>query len=133
MKLKKKYIVFICLGALIFSIAGVIVTAIIKENAKYNITGKITSVSVSGRVDKLPDPTVIYDESEIDILLKCLKKVKINNQHQIKNIMTAPNFYEITFTFEDGKTKTYEYIVYPATKCNRPFEDFYKLFSQEGE
>ena len=133
MKLKKKYIVFICLGALIFSIAGVILTAIIKENAKYNITGKITSVSVSGRVDSLPDPTVIYDEGEIDVLLNCLKKVKINNRHQIRNIQTAPWFYEITFTFEDGKTKTYEYIVYPATKCSNPFEDFYKLFSQEGE
>ncbi|MBQ6875252.1 MAG: hypothetical protein IJN46_03325 [Lachnospiraceae bacterium] len=131
--MKKKYIVFICLGALIFSIAGVIVTAIIKENAKYNITGKITSVSVSGRVDKLPDPTVIFDEGEIDVLLKCLKKVKINNRHLIRNISTSPWFYEITFTFEDGKTKTYEYIVYPATKCSNPFEDFYKLFSQEGE
>lgn len=132
--MKKRYKLLICIGAILFLAAGAITVMMIAENAKYNISGNISSISVSSSLDGIQGSEyksrVITKKEEIDILLKCLKKVKINNQHRIKNIQLAPHFYEITFNFENGKTKTYEYVVYPATECNNPFEDYYNIFKQ---
>lgn len=47
-----------------------------------------------------------------------------------KAIQLTDDNYEITFKFENGKNKTYEYVVYPATKCNNPFEDYHNIFKQ---
>ncbi len=133
-RMKKRYILLICIGTVIFLIAVAIMVMTLTDNAKYNVSGNISSVSVSSSSGGLQGSEyksrVITERKEIDVLLNCLKKVKINNQHRIKNIQTAPHFYEITFMFESGKTKTYEYVVYPATKCNNPFEDYYNIFKQ---
>ena len=132
--MKKRHKLLICIGAVLFLVAGAITVMMFVENAKYNISGNISSISVSSPLDGIQGSEyksrVITKKEEIDILLKCLKKVKINNQHRIKNIQLAPHFYEITFNFENGKTKTYEYVVYPATECNAPFEDYYNIFKQ---
>ncbi len=97
------------------------------ENQKYNIRGEIESVKVEGL--GLRNPIETSDKNAIAVLLKCLKKVKLNNQYMLE-IDLAPQVYEITFFFSNGKTETYQYKDFPAKKYNDPLLDFFNLFPE---
>lgn len=131
-KIKKRYVFFSCIGLVVCLAAVAIFTLNFVANRKYYISGRIASVSVTSSLDGVGgskrDPLQTSDRDELTVLLKCIKKVKINNQHRIKDIETAPISYNITFIFKSGQSKTYEYKVYPATECNNPFADFYEFF-----
>ena len=130
-KIKKAF--FCCCACIVCFAAVAILTLNFIANQKYYISGSIASVSVTSSLDGLGGseerPLQTSDKGELAVLLKCIKKVKINNQHRIKGIETAPISYDITFIFKSGQSKTFEYKVYRATKCNNPFADFYELFS----
>ncbi len=129
--MKKRLIVLICIGVfIVLFIVGVILVAEFTYYAKYHIWGKVESVKISSTLDGNRGPMVVSEKDKIDVLLKCIKKVRVNNRH-IRMIQIAPIQYEITFYFANGKTKTYDYTVYPATKCDSPFEDFFALFPEE--
>ena len=129
--MKKRHIVLICIGVfIVLFIVGAILVAEFTYYAKYHIWGKVESVKISSTLDGNRGPMVVSEKDKIDVLLKCIKKVRVNNRH-IRMIQLAPVQYEITFYFANGKTKTYDYTVYPATKCDSPFEDFFALFPEE--
>ncbi len=129
--MKKRHIVLICIGVfIVLFIVGAILVAEFTYYAKYHIWGKVESVKISSSFDGNRGPMVVSEKDKIDVLLKCIKKVRVNNRH-IRMIQLAPVQYEITFYFANGKTKTYDYTVYPATKCDSPFEDFFALFPEE--
>ena len=129
--MKKRHIVLICIGVfIVLFIVGAILVAEFTYYAKYHIWGKVESVKISSMFDGNRGPMVVSEKDKIDVLLKCIKKVRVNNRH-IRMIQLAPVQYEITFYFANGKTKTYDYTVYPATKCDSPFEDFFALFPEE--
>ena len=130
--MKKRHIVLICIGVfIVLFIVGAILVAEFTYYAKYHIWGKVESVKISSTLDGNRGPMVASEKDKIDVLLKCIKKVRINNRYMQPKIQTAPIKYEITFYFANGKTKTYDYTVYPATKCDSPFEDFFALFPEE--
>lgn len=130
--MKKRHIVLICIGVfIVLFIVGAILVAEFTYYAKYHIWGKVESVKISSTLDGNRGPMVVSEKDKIDVLLKCIKKVRVNNRYMQPKIQTAPIKYEITFYFANGKTKTYDYTVYPATKCDSPFEDFFALFPEE--
>ena len=130
--MKKRHIVLICIGVfIVLFIVGALLVAEFTYYAKYHIWGKVESVKISSSFDGNRGPMVVSEKDKIDVLLKCIKKVRVNNRYMQPKIQTAPIKYEITFYFANGKTKTYDYTVYPATKCDSPFEDFFALFPEE--
>ena len=130
--MKKRHIVLMCIGVfIVLFIVGAILVAEFTYYAKYHIWGKVESVKISSSFDGNRGPMVVSEKDKIDVLLKCIKKVRVNNRYMQPKIQTAPIKYEITFYFANGKTKTYDYTVYPATKCDSPFEDFFALFPDE--
>lgn len=127
---EKKHIVLCCIGAVLLSLIVLVAAKIVADNQKYNVKGDIKAVDVSSSVDGLVGcPKKTSDNKKISVLLDCIKKVQLNNKYRIRDIEQAPIFYEITFFFNDGKSETYQYTVYPAEAYNNPFESFYKLFN----
>ncbi len=127
--MKKRYIVLICIGALLLLLAIAMAAIITADNQKYNVSGEIKSVEVVSSLDgAIGGAKKTSEKDHITVLLDCIKKVKLNNKYRIKNIEQAPVFYEITFFFDNGKTKLYKYTVYPATEYSNPFKEFYDLF-----
>lgn len=130
--MKKRHIALICIGALLLLFVSVIAAKIIADNQKYHISGEIKAVEVVSSLDGpafYGGPKKTSEKDHITILLDCLKKVKRNNKYRIKGIAQAPIFYEITFFYDNGKIKSYNYTVYPSTKYKDPFKEFYNLFS----
>ena len=127
--MKKKHIVLICITSLLLLITVLIAIKIIADNQKFNISGDIRAVEVTSSLDNVIGGPIKTSETEhISVLLNCIKEVKQNNKNRIYGIDLAPTFYKITFYFDDGSSKTYEYTTYPATQYKYPFEPFYDLF-----
>lgn len=132
MKISKRNVFFGCVGVSVCLVAALIFILNFNANRKYDIRGNIASASVASSLDGLGgserEPLQTSDKDELDVLLKCIKKVRTNNKYRIKGIEVAPISYDITVTFQGGQSRAYEYKVYQATKCNNPFEEFYELF-----
>ena len=128
--MKNKKIIWISLGVVICAAAIFLFVCWYKENKKFYITGEIVSVEVTSSEKGLPLESVIQtsDEDHIALLLKCIKDVQKNNWHRLRKAEQEPIDYEVTFTFQNGETETYEYRVYPAKKYEYPFRKFYKIF-----
>ena len=131
--MKNKKIIWISLGVVICAAAIFLFVCWYKENKKFYITGEIASVEVTSSEKGLPLESVIQtsDEDHIALLLKCIKDVQKNNWHRLRKAEQEPIDYEVTFTFQNGETETYEYRVYPAKKYEYPFLEFYKIFYPE--
>ena len=131
--MKNKKIIWISLGVVICAAAIFLFVCWYKENKKFYITGEIVSVEVTSSEKGLPLESVIQtsDEDHIALLLKCIKDVQKNNWHRLRKAEQEPIDYEVTFTFQNGETETYEYRVYPAKKYEYPFRKFYKIFYPE--
>ena len=95
----------------------------------------IKKVIVKSSLDSIYGKYYVTDkEEEIAVLKKCLFKCYMNNKFRTKrNILIAPIDYEITYFFEDSKSKTCNYKAYPSTFFDNPFGDFYSLYDTEKQ
>lgn len=134
--MNKRRVGLICAGVLLLVMIAGVTAVNLKINKKYYITGDIRSAKVVSSLDEFTfrgGPKETEDEKQIAVLLDCIKKVRLNNKYRNTEVEIAPIFYEITFTFRDGKTATYSYTEYPATRYEYPFQDFYKFFPEFPE
>ena len=130
--MKNKKIIWISFGVVICAAAIFLFVCWYKENKKFYITGEIVSVEVTSSEERFLlnpiGPIQTSDEDHIAILLECIKEVQKNNWYGLPDVAQDPIDYEVTFTFQNGETETYEYRVYPAKKYEYPFRKFYKIF-----
>lgn len=123
---------FYFFGTLLLIVA-LIISNSFSEFEKYYIHDDIDFVEVISTEHK--DVLTTSDKSHILILTNCLRNIALNNicQSFSKQVSIAPQTYEITFFFADGKTETFFYTVYPAvkypaTKYNQPLRPFFDLY-----
>ena len=131
--MKKRYIFLICIAVLLLSFAVFVAVRMSAEYEKYNISGNVEEVEIHLKENlafqKLPER--ITDKDQIAVLLNCIKKAKNNYRYRIRDMEeTIIPVYEFTFFFDDGKTKTYTYEVYPSEKYKNPFGDLWDMFPQ---
>ncbi|MDO4317686.1 MAG: hypothetical protein Q4C48_05690 [Lachnospiraceae bacterium] len=131
----KKKKIRIALGVVLCAAAIFLFVNWYKENKKFYITGEIASVEVTSSLDGISGgaigPIQTSDEEQIALLLECIKDVQKNNWYWLPDVAQEPIDYEITFTFQNGETETYQYREYPAKKYEYPFRKFYKIFFPE--
>lgn len=128
---KTRIVVIIVLILAILCLCAFFVTKLINHQ-HFIISGNVVSMTVETQFDnewwEAHQPS---DPERIAVMLECIKKCELNNEHRDGREETAPNDYVITFVFNDGKTETRKYTEYPSTEYRNPFGDYYRLFDPE--
>lgn len=115
-------------------IVALIISNSFSEFEKYYIHDDIDFVEVIS-TEHRKDVLTTSNKAHILILTNCLRNIALNNicQGFTRQVSIAPQTYEITFYFANGKTETFSYTVYPAVKYpaakyNQPLRPFFDLY-----